>query len=45
MIAKAYAATLIGIDAFPVEIEIDLRPPGDNQFMMVGLPDQAVGES
>lgn len=45
MIAKAYAATLIGIDAHLVEIEIDLRPPGDQQFIMVGLPDQAVGES
>ena len=45
MIAKAYAATLIGIDAHLVEIEIDLRPPGDQQFVMVGLPDQAVGES
>lgn len=45
MIAKAFGATLIGIDAYPVEIEIDLRPPGDNPFLMVGLPDQAVGES
>lgn len=45
MIAKAFAATLIGIDAFVVEIEIDLRPPGDTQFIMVGLPDQAVSES
>lgn len=45
MIAKAYAATLIGIDAHLVEIEIDLRPMGDVQFVMVGLPDQAVGES
>lgn len=45
MIAKAYAATLIGIDAYPVEIEIDLRPPGDNPFIMVGLPDQAVSEA
>ncbi len=45
MIAKAFAATLIGIDAYPVEVEIDLRPPGETQFVMVGLPDQAVGES
>ncbi len=45
MIAKAFAATLIGIDAHLVEIEIDLRPMGDVQFVMVGLPDQAVGES
>lgn len=45
MIAKAFGATLIGIDAYPVEIEIDLRPPGDPAFVMVGLPDQAVSES
>jgi magnesium chelatase family protein len=45
MIPKAHGATLIGIDALPVVIEIDLRPPGDQNFIFVGLPDQAVGEA
>lgn len=45
MIPKAHGATLIGIDAVPVVIEIDLRPPGENSFIFVGLPDQAVGEA
>lgn len=29
----------------PVVIEIDLRPPGEQSFVFVGLPDQAVGEA
>lgn len=45
MIAKAHSATLIGIDAYPVVVEVDFRPPGDPSFTIVGLPDQAVGES
>jgi len=45
MIPKAHGATLIGIDAVPVIIEVDLRPPGDHNFVFVGLPDQAVGEA
>ncbi len=48
MVAQAYSATLIGIDAMPVVVEVDLRgAPADNQsaFIMVGLPDQAVAES
>jgi magnesium chelatase family protein len=45
MIAKAFAATLVGIEAMPITIEVDFRPPGDQMFQMVGLPDQAVGES
>jgi magnesium chelatase family protein len=46
MIAQAHSATLIGIDAMPVVVEVDIRPnAGDNSFQMVGLPDQAVAES
>lgn len=48
MVAQAYSATLIGIDAMPVVVEVDLRKaPADNEsaFIMVGLPDQAVAES
>ena len=46
MIAKAYSATLLGIDALPVEVEVDLRPiGGEFTFVMVGLADKAVEES
>ncbi|HEY3779556.1 MAG TPA: YifB family Mg chelatase-like AAA ATPase [Fimbriimonadaceae bacterium] len=48
MVAQANSATLIGIEAMPVVVEVDLRPaPQENQnnFVLVGLPDQAVGES
>lgn len=48
MISQARSATLIGIDAFPIVVEVDLRPKlsdNDQNFVMVGLPDQAVGES
>lgn len=48
MIAQAHSATLIGIDALPIVVEVDLRTMSASdttQFVMVGLPDQAVGES
>jgi magnesium chelatase family protein len=47
MIAQAHSATIIGIDAHPIVVEVDLRPANDNQnqFVLVGLPDQAVAES
>jgi magnesium chelatase family protein len=46
MIAQAHSATVIGIDALPVVVEVDLRPGSQEQnFIMVGLPDQAVSES
>jgi magnesium chelatase family protein len=46
MIAQAHSATLIGIDAMPIVVEVDLRPSASDQnFLMVGLPDQAVAES
>jgi magnesium chelatase family protein len=45
MIAKAHSATLSGIDALPIVIEVDLQPANDRMFTLVGLPDQAVGES
>lgn len=45
MISKANTATLIGIDALPIIVEVDLRPASENSFQMVGLPDQAVAES
>ena len=48
MISQANAATLVGIDALPVVVEVDLRPPvsdSGSNFLMVGLPDKAVEES
>jgi magnesium chelatase family protein len=45
MISKAHSATLSGIEALPIVIEVDLQPWQDKSFILVGLPDQAVGES
>lgn len=46
MIAQAHTATLLGIDALPVVVEVDMRPINGNfEFVMVGLADQAVAES
>lgn len=45
MIAKAHAATLVGIDAVPIVVELDTKGAQEPQFILVGLPDQAVNES
>jgi len=46
MIAQAHSATLIGIEALPVVVEVDFRTLSDSQnFQLVGLPDKAVQES
>ncbi len=44
MVAHVHAATLVGIDALPVVVEVD-RHPGANRYILVGLPDKAVQES
>lgn len=44
MIAKSKSATLLGIEAFPVEVEVDVSP-GLPAFNIVGLPDAAVSEA
>ncbi|HRF60758.1 MAG TPA: YifB family Mg chelatase-like AAA ATPase [Fimbriimonadaceae bacterium] len=44
MIAKAHSATLAGIEALPIVIEVDLQG-GSPMFILVGLPDKAVEES
>jgi len=44
MIAQAHGATLAGIDALPVVVEVDLQG-GKADFILVGLPDKAVQES
>jgi len=45
MLAKIISATLIGIDAFRVDVEVDITSKGLPSFSMVGLPDTAVKES
>ncbi|MGM0507402.1 MAG: YifB family Mg chelatase-like AAA ATPase, partial [Bacteroidota bacterium] len=44
MLACCRSATTVGIDAFQVEIEVDLNR-GLPRFFLVGLPDRAIHES
>jgi magnesium chelatase family protein len=44
MIAKLYSAAILGIDAYIVEVEVDIQK-GLEKFNIVGLPDKAVQES
>jgi magnesium chelatase family protein len=45
MLSKTISATLIGIDAHLVEVEVDITAKGLPHFSTVGLPDAAVKES
>jgi magnesium chelatase family protein len=44
MLAKVFSSALIGIDACPIEVEVDIAR-GLPTFSTVGLPDNAVKES
>ena len=44
MLAKVFSSALLGIDAYAVEVEVDLAP-GLPTFAVVGLPDASVKES
>lgn len=44
MLAQIRSTSIQGIDAFPVEVEVD-SGPGPQQIVLVGLPDAAVRES
>lgn len=44
MLAKVWSAAVNGIDAFPVEVEVD-SGFGETVTVIVGLPDAAVKES
>jgi len=44
MIVKTLSSAIIGIDSFPVEVEVDITA-GLPQFSTVGLPDASVRES
>lgn len=45
MLSKILSASVIGIDAHAVEVEVDIASRGLPHFSMVGLPDAAVKES
>lgn len=45
MLSKVISASIMGIEAFPVEVEVDISSRGLPHFSMVGLPDAAVKES
>lgn len=44
MLARVQSSAVLGIDGYPVAVEVD-NYPGSNQFYLVGLPDAAVKES
>jgi magnesium chelatase family protein len=44
MLARTRAVSIVGLDAFPVEVECDLRP-ALSKFVIVGLPDASLKES
>lgn len=43
-VAKVYSASTLGLDSYPVEIEVDIGA-GLPSFTIVGLPDKAIDES
>lgn len=45
MIATALSSAVLGVDAYLVEVEVDVARGGMSQFVLVGLPDTAVKES
>ena len=45
MIAKILSAAITGIEALPVDVEVDVTSKGLPHFSIVGLPDAAVKES
>lgn len=44
-LAKILSAATVGLNAEPVEVEVDSTSQGLPQFLIVGLPDKAVEES
>ena len=45
MLSKVISSAVLGIDAYPVEVEVDIASRGLPFFSAVGLPDAAVKES
>lgn len=44
-LSSVHSGALHGVDAVPVEVEVNVRSRGEPKFSMVGLPDAAVRES
>ena len=45
MLAKVNSSAVVGLDAVPVEVEVDISTRGLPSFTIVGLPDKAVEEA
>lgn len=45
MLAKVNSSAIIGLNAVPVEVEVDIASQGLPSFTIVGLPDKSVEES
>ena len=45
MLAKVASAAVVGLDAVPIIVEVDIAAMGLPHFQIVGLPDKAVEES
>lgn len=45
MLAKLHTLSLLGIDALPVVVEVDVSPSAMPKILLVGLPEAAVRES
>ena len=45
MLAKVISAAVVGLDAVPITVEVDIAAMGLPSFTIVGLPDKAVEES
>src|SRR5690606_17134789 len=45
MLAKLHTFSLVGIEALPVDVEVDVSPAAQPKTVLVGLPEAAVRES
>ena len=45
MLVKVTSSAVVGLDAIPIEVEVDIASQGLPSFTIVGLPDKAVEES
>ncbi|MFZ5830953.1 MAG: hypothetical protein ACOY3P_12740 [Planctomycetota bacterium] len=45
MLAKLRTFSLLGVEALPVEVEVDVPPAGLPKTILVGLAESAVKES
>lgn len=45
MLARVNSSAVVGLDAVPVEVEVDIASQGLPSFTIVGLPDKAVEEA